>query len=76
MRKRKRCTVHGMQITGIAEDQDGNKFYKVKNSWGTTDHIYDGYFYASDAFVRLKTIDIMVHKDAIPKNIRKKLGLQ
>ncbi len=67
---------HGMQITGIAEDQDGNKFYKVKNSWGTTDHIYDGYFYASDAFVRLKTIDIMVHKDAIPKDIRKKLGLQ
>ena len=67
---------HGMQITGIAEDQEGNKFYKVKNSWGTTDHIYDGYFYASDAFVRLKTIDIMVHKDAIPKDIRKKLGLQ
>ncbi|MBC8489815.1 MAG: aminopeptidase [Bacteroidetes bacterium] len=66
---------HGMLITGIAEDQEGNKYYKVKNSWGTEDHIYDGYFYASEPFVRLKTLDIMVHKDAIPKHIRKKLGL-
>jgi len=65
---------HGIQITGIAKDQDGNKYYKVKNSWGTKDHIYDGYFYASDAFVRLKTIDIIVHKDGIPGKISKKLG--
>ncbi|MCD4734459.1 MAG: C1 family peptidase [Bacteroidales bacterium] len=65
---------HGMHITGIAKDQDGNVFYKVKNSWGTADHIYDGYFYASEAFIRLKTIDIMVHKDAVPKDIRNKLG--
>lgn len=66
---------HGMQITGIAEDQDGNRFYKVKNSWGTVGHIYDGYFFASRAFVQLKTIDLIVHKDAIPKNILKKMGL-
>jgi bleomycin hydrolase len=66
---------HGMQITGIAEDQDGNQFYKLKNSWGTDGHIYDGYFFASKAFVQLKTIDIVVHKDAIPKNILKKMGL-
>lgn len=66
---------HGMLITGIAEDQEGNKYYKVKNSWGNEDHIYDGYFYASEPFVRLKTLDIMVHKDAVPKHIRKKLGL-
>ena len=66
---------HGMQITGIAEDQEGNRFYKVKNSWGTTGHIYDGYFFASKAFVQLKTIDIVVHKDGIPKNILKKMGL-
>jgi bleomycin hydrolase len=66
---------HGMQITGTAEDQYGNKFYKVKNSWGTADHIYDGYFFASKPFVQLKTIDIVVHKDAIPKNILKKMGL-
>jgi bleomycin hydrolase len=66
---------HGMQITGIAEDQNGNRFYKVKNSWGSSGHIYEGYFYASKAFVELKTIDIVVHKDGIPKNLQDKLGL-
>jgi bleomycin hydrolase len=65
---------HGMHITGMAKDQDGNIFYKVKNSWGAEDHIYDGYFFASKAFVELKTIDIMVHKDAVPDHIRAKLG--
>jgi bleomycin hydrolase len=64
---------HGMQITGIAQDQEGNKFYKVKNSWGDNNHIYGGYFYASKAFVELKTIDIMVHKNAIPQDIQRKL---
>lgn len=66
---------HGMQITGIAEDQDGNRFYKIKNSWGTSGHLYDGYFFASKSFVELKTIDIVIHKDGIPKNILKKMGL-
>lgn len=65
---------HGMHITGIAEDQNGNKYYIVKNSWGTEGHKYDGYFYASEAFVRLKTIDIMIHKDAVPAELRDKLG--
>jgi len=66
---------HGMLLTGTAKDQDGNLYYKVKNSWGETNHKYDGYFFASEAFVKLKTIDIMIHKDAIPKDIRKKLNL-
>jgi len=65
---------HGMQITGIAKDQDGNGYYLVKNSWGT-DQKYKGYLYASKSYVLLNTIDIMVHKDAIPKQIRKKLNL-
>lgn len=66
---------HGMHITGIARDQKGTKYYIVKNSWGTDGSPYKGYFYASEAYVRLKTMDIMVHKDALPKDIRKKLGL-
>jgi bleomycin hydrolase len=64
-----------MLLTGIANDQEGNKYYKVKNSWGISDHKYEGYFFASVPFVRLKTLDIMVHKDAVPKHIRKKLGI-
>jgi len=64
---------HGMHIMGIAEDQNGNKYYKVKNSWGTEGHIYDGYFYASEAFVKYKTMSFMVHRDAVPKKIKKKL---
>lgn len=65
---------HGMHITGIAKDQNGTKYYKVKNSWSDKDHIYDGYLYASEAFVRYKTMDIMIHKDALPEEIADKLG--
>jgi bleomycin hydrolase len=65
---------HGMLLVGSAKDQKGNHYFKVKNSWGT-DQKYKGYFYASDAFVAYKTMSIMVHKDAIPKAIRKKMDL-
>ena len=65
---------HGMHLVGIAEGQNGNKFYKIKNSWDT-DNIYKGYLYMSEAYVKYKLINIMVHKEAIPKEIRKKLKL-
>jgi len=65
---------HGMLIMGTAKDQIGNLYYKVKNSWGDYNE-YGGYFYASKPYVAFKTTSIMVHKDAIPKNIRKKLNL-
>ena len=65
---------HGMHITGMFKDQNGTIYYKVKNSWGDYGP-YEGYFYASESFVRLKSMSVMVHKDALPKNIAKKLGL-
>lgn len=66
---------HGMHLTGIAKDQNGTKYYLIKNSWGLEGSPYKGYFYASEAYVRLKTMDILVHKNSIPKEIRKKLGI-
>jgi len=67
---------HGMLITGIAKDQNGNKYFKVKNSWSTKGSPYEGYFYASEAFVALKTIDIMLHKDAISQALKDKMGIK
>ena len=66
---------HGMQIFGTAKDQNGKKYYMVKNSWGTTRSDYKGIWYISEAFMQYKTNDILVHKNAIPKDIRKKLGI-
>ena len=66
---------HGMHIYGIAKDQNGNQYFMVKNSWGETGK-YKGIWYASDPFVRYKTLNIVVHKDALPKHIAKKLGIK
>ena len=65
---------HGMHIYGIAKDQNGTKYYMVKNSWGESGK-YKGYWYASEPFVRWKTMNIVVNKKAIPQHIREKLGL-
>lgn len=65
---------HGMQIYGIAKDQNGTLYYMVKNSWGESGK-YKGIWYVSENFVAGKTMDIMVHKDALSKDLKKKLGI-
>lgn len=67
---------HGMQITGKVRDQKNNEYYIVKNSWGDRENDHrPGYIYASQAFVKYKTISILVHKDVLPKDIKKKFSI-
>ena len=63
-----------MHLYGIAKDQNGTKYYLIKNSWGETG-AYKGIWYMSENFVKGKTLNIVVNKKAIPANIKKKLGL-
>lgn len=66
---------HGMHIIGAASDQNKNFYYIVKNSWGGKHNNCDGYFYASEEYVLMKTTSVLIHKDAVPPDIRKKLSL-
>lgn len=64
---------HGMHFTGLVKDQEGNEYFIVKNSWGKAYNDCDGYFYASMPYVAYKTINFMVHKDALPKSLKNKM---
>ena len=66
---------HLEHITGVVKDQDGVKYYKTKNSWGTGEN-GTGYHYISEEYVKGKTISLVLHKNAIPKAIRTKLGIK
>ncbi len=63
---------HGMVIVGYATDQEGNRYYKVKNSWDTN-QVYDGYIYVSEPYFLEKTIAVLAHDDAVPAKIAKKI---
>ncbi|MFQ5445957.1 MAG: C1 family peptidase [Saprospiraceae bacterium] len=66
---------HLMHITGIAQDQNETRYFYVKNSWGEISP-YNGYIYMSEPYFRLKTVSLLVHKNAVPASIRKKLGIR
>ncbi|HPF02918.1 MAG TPA: C1 family peptidase [Bacteroidales bacterium] len=66
---------HLMHLTGVFKDQNGTKYYKTKNSWGTDRNAFGGFLNMSESYVRAKTLFIMVHKDAVPPAVRTKLGI-
>ena len=66
---------HGMHLYGIAKDQNGTKYYLIKNSWGETGE-YKGIWYMSENYLKGKTLNILVNKNAVPKDILKKIGLK
>ena len=66
---------HLMHLVGLSKDSEGKNCFYTKNSWGATSNEFDGYLHMTEDYVRLKTIGILVHKDAIPVHIKSKLGL-
>ena len=67
---------HLMHITGTVSDQNGKRYFVTKNSWASDSNSNGGYLNISEAYARMNTIAIMVHKDAVPKEIRKKAGIR
>lgn len=67
---------HLMHLTGLAKDRNGTKYYVTKNSWGTDRNGFGGYLNMSESFVRAKTMYVMLHKDALPAALRKRLGIR
>jgi len=67
---------HLMHITGTVNDQNGKRYYVTKNSWAADSNSNGGYLNISESYARLNTIAILVHKDAVPKEIRKKAGIR
>ena len=63
---------HLMHLVGIAQDENGVKYYIIKNSWGEMGH-FDGYIYMSESYLRMKTISVLLHKDGLPKQTRNSL---
>lgn len=73
--RKKTTDDHGMHIYGYATDQNGTKYFMVKNSWGEAGN-YKGMWYMSESYIAYKTLNFLVHKDALPKDIRKNLGIK
>jgi bleomycin hydrolase len=66
---------HLMHIVGIAKDSVNNKWYYLKNSWGKY-NVMSGFLFMQENYFKLKTVNLMVNKNALPKSIKAKLGLK
>jgi bleomycin hydrolase len=67
---------HLMHFTGLAEDQNGTLYFITKNSWAANSNKTGGYLYISESYARMNTIAIMIHKDALPENLKKRISSQ
>lgn len=65
---------HGMHIVGLYKDQNGTRYFLVKNSWGTGNYP-EGYLYVSESYFKWKTINVYLHKDGLSKDMKKKLDI-
>ena len=72
---RKTSDDHLMHLVGLSKDSEGRTCYYTKNSWGAKSNDFGGYLHMTEDYVKLKTVAIMIHKDALPKNIKRKLNL-
>ena len=66
---------HLMHLVGLSRDSKGRTCFYTKNSWGANSNSFGGYLHMTEDYVRLKTVAFMIHKDALPENIKAKLGL-
>ena len=66
---------HLMHLVGVAHDQNGTKFYLIKNSHGAKKGPYGGYLYMSQSYFRLKTVSIMVNRRSLPRDLVRRLGI-
>jgi bleomycin hydrolase len=65
---------HGMHVVGIAHDEHGATYYKVKNSWGDVGP-YHGFIYMSENYIRAKFDMLMLNKAGLPADVRSRMGL-
>lgn len=65
---------HMMHIVGMGKDKLNIKWYYIKNSWGNS-NATAGYLWMQDDYFQIKTMAIIVNKNAIPSGIRKRMGI-
>jgi bleomycin hydrolase len=66
---------HMIHIVGRTTDKNGEKWYYVKNSWGDYSNSLKGFLFMRDDYFKMRTLAIIVNKNSIPADIRKKMGL-